>query len=126
MANYRVIKGTPKSDTQEFLATLSAVSNFFDGDSLVVTRAPGRLDVMGGIADYSGSLVLQLPIAGATHVALQKLKSTELRVLSQSTGSETRSFEIDLSALHTDNAGNSIFQVTKLDHISASCTAGSK
>jgi len=104
MANYRVIKGTPKSDTQEFLATLSAVSNFFDGDSLVVTRAPGRLDVMGGIADYSGSLVLQLPIAGATHVALQKLKSTELRVLSQSTGSETRSFEIDLSALHTDNA----------------------
>jgi L-arabinokinase len=104
MANYRVIEGTPKSDTQEFLATLSAVSNFFDGDSLVVTRAPGRLDVMGGIADYSGSLVLQLPIAGATHVALQKLKSTELRVLSQSTGSETRSFEIDLSALHTDNA----------------------
>jgi len=59
---------------------------------------------MGGIADYSGSLVLQLPIAGATHVALQKLKSTELRVLSQSTGSETRSFEIDLSSLHTDNA----------------------
>jgi len=25
-----------------------------------VTRAPGRLDVMGGIADYSGSLVLQV------------------------------------------------------------------
>jgi hypothetical protein len=27
-----------------------------------VARAPGRLDVMGGIADYSGSLVLQLPL----------------------------------------------------------------
>lgn len=25
-----------------------------------MTRAPGRLDVMGGIADYSGSLVLQV------------------------------------------------------------------
>jgi L-arabinokinase len=25
-----------------------------------VARAPGRLDVMGGIADYSGSLVLQV------------------------------------------------------------------
>lgn len=24
-----------------------------------MARAPGRLDVMGGIADYSGSLVLQ-------------------------------------------------------------------
>ena len=25
--------------------------------------APGRLDFMGGVADYSGSLVLQIPIA---------------------------------------------------------------
>lgn len=29
-----------------------------------VTRSPGRLDVLGGISDYSGALVLQLPIAG--------------------------------------------------------------
>lgn len=28
-------------------------------DDVFVARAPGRLDVMGGIADYSGSLVLQ-------------------------------------------------------------------
>lgn len=41
-------------------------------DELIVTRAPGRLDVMGGIADYSGSLVLQMPIAEACHVALQR------------------------------------------------------
>ena len=27
---------------------------------MFVARAPGRLDVMGGIADYSGSLVLQV------------------------------------------------------------------
>lgn len=37
----------------------------------MVARAPGRLDVMGGIADYSGSLVLQLPLAEACHVAVQ-------------------------------------------------------
>jgi hypothetical protein len=36
-----------------------------------VGRAPGRLDVMGGIADYSGSLVLQLPLAAACHAAVQ-------------------------------------------------------
>ena len=29
---------------------------------MVSASAPGRLDVMGGIADYSGSLVLQMPI----------------------------------------------------------------
>ncbi len=32
--------------------------------------APGRLDVMGGIADYSGSLVLQMPIAQQTKIQL--------------------------------------------------------
>lgn len=32
--------------------------------------APGRLDVMGGIADYSGSLVLQMPIRETTHVRM--------------------------------------------------------
>lgn len=32
--------------------------------------APGRLDVMGGIADYSGSLLLQMPIAEETKVSL--------------------------------------------------------
>ncbi|KAM3687716.1 hypothetical protein ACB098_10G097900 [Castanea mollissima] len=40
-------------------------------DEIFVSRAPGRLDVMGGIADYSGSLVLQLPIREACHVAVQ-------------------------------------------------------
>jgi L-arabinokinase len=37
-----------------------------------VARAPGRLDVMGGIADYSGSLVLQLPLERATWAILQQ------------------------------------------------------
>lgn len=38
---------------------------------VIVSRAPGRLDVMGGIADYSGSHVLELPIAEATVAAIQ-------------------------------------------------------
>lgn len=32
--------------------------------------APGRLDVMGGIGDYSGSLVLQMPISQQTKIQL--------------------------------------------------------
>ena len=36
---------------------------------MVVGRAPGRLDVMGGIADYSGSLVLQWPTAAQATVS---------------------------------------------------------
>ncbi len=33
-------------------------------------RAPGRLDLMGGIADYSGSLVLEMPIAAAAYAVV--------------------------------------------------------
>ncbi|MEQ1630950.1 MAG: hypothetical protein ABL997_01160, partial [Planctomycetota bacterium] len=50
-----------------------AVPDFFAPDRpLVAARAPARLDVMGGIADYSGSLVLQLPLAEAACVAVQE------------------------------------------------------
>ena len=36
-----------------------------------IARAPGRLDVMGGIADYSGARVLELPLACATNALVQ-------------------------------------------------------
>ena len=62
---------------------LPAVRTLFDaGQDLFVTRAPGRLDVMGGIADYSGSLVLQMPLAEATLVALQRDKTRTLQIIS--------------------------------------------
>ncbi|CAD5324717.1 unnamed protein product [Arabidopsis thaliana] len=41
-------------------------------EDIVVARAPGRLDVMGGIADYSGSLVLLMPTREACHAAVQR------------------------------------------------------
>ena len=48
----------------------------------VAARAPGRLDCMGGIADYSGSLVLELPLAEATFVAAQESSEPVLEALS--------------------------------------------
>src|SRR6516225_8815093 len=33
-------------------------------------RAPGRLDLLGGVADYAGALVLQLPTSQGTEVEL--------------------------------------------------------
>jgi galactokinase len=47
-----------------------------------LARAPGRLDVMGGIADYSGSLVLELPTAEATFVAAQASEDGQLYMVS--------------------------------------------
>ena len=94
------IEGSPGADTTAFIETIYSADNFFSrAVPIIITRAPGRLDVMGGIADYSGSLVLQLPIADATHVALQRLESTQLRILSLGTNAENRSFEMDLTEL---------------------------
>src|SRR6476659_7867862 len=87
------------SDTQRFVTALDQTNDpwgdvFFNpGRTIIVTRAPGRLDVMGGIADYSGSLVLQLPIRNATLVALQKSDNKEVRVLSPGSGADKRFFE---------------------------------
>ena len=56
---------------------------FHEDVDIFVGRAPGRLDVMGGIADYSGSLVLQLPLAIACHAAVQMLPASGMRHLLQ-------------------------------------------
>jgi L-arabinokinase len=65
-----------------FVDMLRARGLFERGASLTVARAPGRLDVMGGIADYSGSLVLQRPIAEATFAAVQRIDRPVLEIVS--------------------------------------------
>ena len=63
----------------------SEVREFFDpGEYILITRAPGRLDVMGGIADYSGSLVLELPISEAIFAALQLDSSRKISIITLS------------------------------------------
>jgi len=82
---YRVTYGDPAQtpDVQEFLDLLNTPgADLFDRErDLIVTRAPGRLDVMGGIADYSGSHVLEFPIAEATFAAVQPNASRHLHVV---------------------------------------------
>src|SRR5581483_4539641 len=70
------------ADVERFVERLDTHSLFAADAEIIVTRAPGRLDVMGGIADYSGSLVLQLPIREAAIVALQRSTDRKLRIVS--------------------------------------------
>lgn len=83
---WRVEKKTAAEATEDvarFLATVNANASFFEPDiPILVTRAPGRLDLMGGIADYSGALVLQLPLAAATFAAAQRTRDGQLRARS--------------------------------------------
>ena len=102
---------TDPPDVPGFLETLQSLSghaseearHLFDrsgAGKLVVSRAPGRLDVMGGIADYSGSLVLQMPLREATFAALQRSPERELRVVSLGgPGGGVRQFRMPLSDL---------------------------
>ncbi|MDB6167929.1 MAG: hypothetical protein JWM88_793 [Verrucomicrobia bacterium] len=41
-------------------------------------EAPGRLDFIGGVADYSGSLVLEMPLSRTTRVTLTETGGREL------------------------------------------------
>jgi L-arabinokinase len=70
------------TDPAAFVETLQAHAAFERGHEVIVARAPGRLDVMGGIADYSGSLVLQRPIAEATFAAIRLIDRPVLEIIS--------------------------------------------
>lgn len=90
---YTIRQGSTQqlADVDAFIALLNGLDQhaeaavrtlFQPGGDLLVTRAPGRLDLMGGIADYSGSLVLQMPIAEATLVALQRVAEPIIQIVS--------------------------------------------
>lgn len=69
-------------DVDQFMDMVRTRALFERGMPIAVARAPGRLDVMGGIADYSGSLVLQRPIAEGTCAAVQVLDRPTLELVS--------------------------------------------
>ncbi|MFQ5806528.1 MAG: galactokinase [Phycisphaerae bacterium] len=72
-------------DLTRFVEALNEHAGFFASQTaLRVARAPGRLDLLGGIADYSGSLVLQLPLSVATYVAAQPVDAPRITIRSLS------------------------------------------
>jgi len=112
---YHIIHGSTGglNDADSFLEKLNNLQSsqetsarqLFNPDTeMVVARAPGRLDVMGGIADYSGSLVLQLPIREATFAALQRQIPRTLRIVSLGAQENHRepAFEMPLADLEAD------------------------
>lgn len=52
----------------------------------VTGEAPGRLDFMGGVADYSGSLVLEMPLKVTTRVTITETASPEYVFISKVEG----------------------------------------
>ncbi len=105
--SYRLTHGSTHDlpDLESFVESLNRlathpvaeVRGLFDPSrDLIVSRAPGRLDVMGGIADYSGSLVLQMPLRAATLVALEVDPTRHLHVVSLGADAHHRTVAVNL------------------------------
>lgn len=62
-----------------------------------ISRAPGRLDVMGGIADYTGALVCQATLDRAAAVALQPRDDREVQVFSFNLYDQHQPFTLRIS-----------------------------
>jgi galactokinase len=109
-----VYGSTPQlPDVERFIKTLNMIDQhptpearalFDDEAELIVTRAPGRLDVMGGIADYSGALVLELPLREAAIVALQRDPQRLLHIVSLGGDADHRAvaFQMPLAEFERD------------------------
>ena len=70
---------------------------FSTEEKIISATAPGRMDVMGGIADYSGSLLLQMPIKQTTTVNIQKRNDGVFNFRTQITKKRTEDFTIHIS-----------------------------
>ncbi len=74
----------------------------FAGDSpLYIARAPGRLDVMGGIADYSGARVLELPLACSIAALVRRQAAPRCDVATRR-GGDWQFFSVDSPSLLPD------------------------
>jgi L-arabinokinase len=75
---------SPGDEVSAFCERVARDPGFRRSEPVFVTRAPGRFDVLGGIADYSGSLVMGLPAAAAALGAAQS--TNDGRVEARSSG----------------------------------------
>ena len=72
-------------------------ASFIPGRPIRVSRSPGRLDVMGGIADYTGSLVCEMPLDRAAAVALTARDDRQVQAFSFNLYDENVPFTITMS-----------------------------
>ena len=78
---------TPPPEIEEFETILrkpesdpEGLASLFKSGEIVLTRVPARLDVMGGIADYSGSHVCEGVLSRGMAIALQPRTDRTLRI----------------------------------------------
>ncbi|HLK29338.1 MAG TPA: galactokinase family protein [Puia sp.] len=91
---------------EEIVKELRGENNFFSTNApIYISRAPGRLDLMGGNDDYTGGLVFESTIREATYAAAQ-LKNDNIVELKNKTASNAGwqgDVSINLDELSNEN-----------------------
>ena len=82
VAEFEQLLRKPNSDPTGF-------AGYFNSGEVWVARVPARLDVMGGIADYSGSNVCETVLGRGMLMALQARTDRTLRIRSAQTGARS-------------------------------------
>jgi len=75
---------------------LAGLASFFNSGEIWVARVPARLDVIGGIADYSGSNVCEGVLGRGMLVALQPRTDRTLRIRTMQLGQRSLPVETRL------------------------------
>jgi galactokinase len=101
----------PNSDPTGF-------AGFFNSGEVWVARVPARLDVMGGIADYSGANVCEAVLGHGMLMAIQARTDRTLRIRSAQIGPRSLPVEtrIPLDYFTSGDAVGSYAQVRELCH----------
>lgn len=85
------------------------------GGQVVVTRAPARLDIMGGIADYCGANVLEMTLNRTTVAACQAREDKKICAVTLGiTGQLKPGFQVSLDDFYTDGILKSYQQIREL------------
>jgi galactokinase len=101
----------PNSDPTGF-------AGFFNSGEVWVARVPARLDVMGGIADYSGANVCEAVLGHGMLMAIQARTDRTLRIRSAQAGARSLPVEtrIPLDYFMSGGAVGNYAQVRELCH----------
>ena len=111
ISEFELLLRKPNSDPTGF-------AGFFNSGEVWVARVPARLDVMGGIADYSGANVCETVLGHGMLMALQARTDRTLRIRSAQVGPRSLPVEtrIPLDYFTTGGAVGNYAQVRELCH----------
>jgi L-arabinokinase len=111
IAEFENLLRKPNSDPTGF-------AGFFNSGEIWVARVPARLDVMGGIADYSGANVCEAVLGRGMLMALQARTDRTLRIRSAQAGGRSLPVEtrIPLDYFSSGDAVGNYAQIRELCH----------